>query len=172
MPSAVAPRRSALLRVGAVADRLEHHLAAEDEFDGPPELPCRRRGQWTLRPGEQLAAEAGTDELADDANVFARQGEHLRQYALEIDDALRGFVERQLRAFPDRSRSMRFERILRLGGSDIGLIELDRARWQTRSRHRRADFAGGTSGRRRWPSSPDRRPLSGRCRRSAARWRR
>ncbi len=40
----------ALLGAGAVTDRLEHHLAAEHQFDRLAELPRRRDGERTMRP--------------------------------------------------------------------------------------------------------------------------
>ena len=70
-----------------MADRLEHHLAAEHELDRLAELPRRRRGERAMRPGPQLAAETRADELGDDADVLFRQAEHLREHAAHVEDA-------------------------------------------------------------------------------------
>ena len=40
----------ALLGPWAMTDGLEHHLAAEDEFDRLAQLPRRRHGERTMRP--------------------------------------------------------------------------------------------------------------------------
>ena len=92
-----------------MADRLEHHLAAEHELDRLAELPRRRGGERAMRPGPQLAAETRADELRDDADVLFRQAEHLREHAPQVDDALRLLVERQHRAVPDRGRRVQLD---------------------------------------------------------------
>ena len=116
----------ALLGARAMADRLEHHLAADDELDRLAELPRRRGGERTMRPRPQLAAETRADELGDDADVLLRQAEHLREHAPQVDDALRRLVERQRRAVPDRGRRVQLDGVVRLGRRDVGLVELDR----------------------------------------------
>src|SRR5262249_40176683 len=115
----------ALLRAGAMADGLKHHLATDDELDGLAKLSCRGGCQRTVGPRKQFAAKAGTDEFCDDTNIFLRQSEHLGKHALQVEDALRRFVERKLRAFPNRGGGMQLEGIVRFGGRDVGLIELD-----------------------------------------------
>src|SRR5438105_13037955 len=69
----------ALLCARTMPDRLEHHLAADNYFDGFSKLPCRCGRERAMAPGPQLAAEARADEFRDDANVFLGQAEHLRQ---------------------------------------------------------------------------------------------
>src|SRR5437763_11556915 len=59
-----------LLRARTMTDTLEHHLAAEDEFDRFAQLPRRRDGERTMRPGPELAAETGANKLGDDANTL------------------------------------------------------------------------------------------------------
>src|SRR6266581_8967040 len=85
----------ALLGARAMTDRLEHHLAADDEFHRLAQLPRGGGGERTLRPWKQLAAETRADELRDDADVLFGQAEHLRENATEVKDSLRGLVERQ-----------------------------------------------------------------------------
>ena len=54
----------ALLCARPVTDRLEHHLAADHEFDRLAELPRRGGGERTLRPWPQLAAETRANKFA------------------------------------------------------------------------------------------------------------
>ena len=79
----------ALLRSGTMPNRLEHHFAAHDDFDGLSELSRRRDRQRTMGPRPQLAAETRADEFGDDADVLFRQTEHLREHALKVNDPLR-----------------------------------------------------------------------------------
>src|SRR5438552_2242261 len=76
----------ALLGAGTMADRLEHHLAGDHYFDGLSELPCGRGRERAMAPRPQLAAEARTEEFRDDAHVFLRQAEHLRQHTSGIEN--------------------------------------------------------------------------------------
>src|SRR5207248_3336840 len=69
----------ALLGARTMPNGLEHHLAADHYFDGFAELPCRRGRERAMAPWPQLAAEARTDEFRNDAHIFLRQAEHLRQ---------------------------------------------------------------------------------------------
>ena len=84
-----------LLGAGTMTDRLEHHLAADDEFDRLTQLPGRSDGERTMRPWPKLAAETRADKLGDHADVLSRQAEHLREYAPKIEDTLRLLVDRQ-----------------------------------------------------------------------------
>src|SRR5207247_9852950 len=67
----------ALLRSGPMPNRLEHHFAAHDDFDGLSELSRRRDRERTMGPRPQLAAEARTEEFRDAADVFLWPAEHL-----------------------------------------------------------------------------------------------
>src|SRR5207248_8852664 len=87
-----------LLSARAVADRLEHHFPADDDFHGLAELPRRRGGERTLRPRKKLAAETRAYEFCDDADVLFWQAEHLREHAPQVEDALRRLVQRQRRS--------------------------------------------------------------------------
>src|SRR5438552_4581861 len=123
-------RRSAephtLLSARTMTDRLEHHLAAEDEFDRLAQLPRRRDRERTMRPWPELAAETGPDKFGDDADVLFWQAEHLREYAPKVEDRLRFLVDRQHLTIPDRSRPLQLDGIVRLSRCDISLVELDR----------------------------------------------
>ena len=85
-----------------------------------------RRRERAVRPRPELSAEAGAEELRDDAHVLHRQPEHLRQHAALVEDGLRGFVERQRRAVPRRGRRVQLDRVVRFGRRDVGLIDLHR----------------------------------------------
>src|SRR5258706_8908958 len=115
----------ALLSAGAMTHRLEHHLAADHQFDRFAQLPRGSRGERTLRPWPQLAAETGADEFRDDAHVLLGQAKHLREHSPQVDDSLRRFVEGQSRAIPSRGRGVQLDGVVRLGRRDISLIELD-----------------------------------------------
>src|SRR5262249_6419599 len=49
--------------------------------------------------------------------------------ALEVDDPLGRLVQRQIRTIPNRRRRVKLQGVVRLGRSDIGLVELD---WRLR----------------------------------------
>src|SRR5580704_16136219 len=95
LPISGSAEANALLRPRTMTDRLEHHFAADDEFDGLMELPRRRDGERTMRPWPKLAAKARTNKLGDDADVLLRQPEHLREYAPKIENALGLLINRQ-----------------------------------------------------------------------------
>ena len=76
----------ALLRSGTMPNRLEHHFAAHDDFDGLSELSRRRDGERAMGPGPQLAAEARTEEFRDHADVFLWQAEHLREHISRVEN--------------------------------------------------------------------------------------
>ena len=79
-----------------------------------------------MRPRPKLAAETRANKLRDDAHVFFRQTEHLREHAPHVEDPLRLLVDRQLVAIPDRGCRLQLDGIVRLGRRDISLVELDR----------------------------------------------
>jgi hypothetical protein len=68
-------------------------LAVDGELDRAIELAGGGGGQRGVRPGKELASEAGAEEAGDDLDVFARHAERFRHDMLVIDHALRGFVE-------------------------------------------------------------------------------
>src|SRR6267154_1209358 len=104
---------------------MEHHLTAEYELHRLAQLARRCGSECTLRPWIQLAAEARAEKLCDDADILLRQTEHLRQDTPEVDDSLRGLVQRQSRAIPDRGGRVQFKRVVRLGRRDVSLVEPD-----------------------------------------------
>ena len=63
-----------------------------------------------MRPGKELAAEAGAEKTRDDADILDRQAKHLRHHDAMIHDALRGFVERDAVALPHGHGGMQFDR--------------------------------------------------------------
>ena len=84
----------------------------------------------------------------------------------QVDHALRGLVQRQRRALPDRGCCVRFKRIVRLSWRDIRLVELDRRARRMRRRDLHGDCPS-VAADRKW-SSPGRahRPLQGAVRHS------
>ena len=79
-----------------------------------------------MRPWPELAAETGANKFRDDAHVFFRQTEHLREDAPEVEDRLRFLIERQHCAIPDCDRRLQLDGVVRLGRRDISLVEFDR----------------------------------------------
>ena len=59
----------ALLGARAVANVLEHHVTGDDGLDGTVEIARGRCGDEAVRPGPELAAEAGAEETRDDPDV-------------------------------------------------------------------------------------------------------
>src|SRR3989475_2226514 len=62
-----------LLRSGTMPNRLEHHFAAHDDFDGLSELSRRRGRKRTMAPQLHLAAQARTEEFRGKADAFLWQ---------------------------------------------------------------------------------------------------
>src|SRR3954467_2889803 len=81
-------RAPALLCSGTMANRLEHHFAADHDFDGLSKLSRRRGGERAMGPRPQLATKTRADEFRDHADVFLRQPEHLREDVPGIEDRL------------------------------------------------------------------------------------
>src|SRR5450755_3395182 len=79
-----------------------------------------------MRPGPQLAAEAGAEELRDDANLLARNAEDRAHDFLMIHYRLGRFVEREPVAVRKRDRCVQLDRIVRLGCRYIDTIDRDR----------------------------------------------
>src|SRR5262249_32905488 len=104
----------ALLGAGAMAGRLEGHLAAENQLDRLAQLSGGGDGERAVRPWPELAPEAGADEPGDDADILFGQPEHLRENAPHVEDALRLFVDRENRAVPHRGRALQLDRVVGL----------------------------------------------------------
>ena len=60
----------ALLGARAMAYILKHHVAGQHQLDRPVEVARRGGGDHAVRPGPQLAAEAGAEKAGDDADVL------------------------------------------------------------------------------------------------------
>jgi hypothetical protein len=82
LPSSCGAEADALLGARAVSGVREHHVAREHELDGAIELARGHGAQRGVRPGEELAAEAGADEARDDVDVFLGDAEDLRHDVL------------------------------------------------------------------------------------------
>ena len=86
----------ALLGARTMADRLKHHLPADDGFHRPAQLPRRprpRAGQ--MCPRVTVPPNPEPTNLVMMLHVFLWQAEHFRQHAcLQIADSLRRFIQR------------------------------------------------------------------------------
>ena len=105
---------------------MEHHRPAQHQLYRPAKFDRRRRGQRGLRPRPQLRAKSRTDELSDHPHLVPRQTEHVGKHVAMVHDTLRGFVERELVAIPDRYGRMRLDRIMGLWRYRIMGIYRDR----------------------------------------------
>ena len=83
-----------LLSTRPVPDRLEHHLAADDQLHRLSELPGRCCGKRNMGPGIELAAEARAQELRNDSHVLSSKAEHLCQHTARVNHSLRRVIQR------------------------------------------------------------------------------
>ncbi len=118
----------ALLRVGTVAHVVEHHLAGHHQLDGPPQIAGRSASEQGVRPRKQLAAKSGPQVFHDHAYLVLRHAEHLRHDEALVDDRLRRFVKRIVRAIEHGHCRMQFDGVVRFNGRRIGLVQLQRIR--------------------------------------------
>ena len=122
----------ALLRSSPVSGRLEVLLASQYDFHGSPEFVGGSRGERCVRPRPQFPAEAGAEELRDDADVLATNTKHRAKNPSAIVDGLARLVECELVVVPDRDRCVEFDGIVSLNGSGVRLTDLDGRRSEGR----------------------------------------
>ena len=115
----------ALLGPRAMAHALKHHVAGQYQLDRTVEVACRRGGDHAVRPGPQFAAEAGAEKARDDADVLWLNPEHLGHHIAMVDHRLRGFIEGEVLSIPGGDAGVQLDRVVGLGGGDIGLVYLD-----------------------------------------------
>ena len=114
-----------LLGARTIADVGEHHAAVEAQLDRAIQLARGHGGHGGVRPGKELAAEAGAEKTRHHAHVFDRHAQHLRHHDAMVHDALRGFVERDAIAIPHDDRGVQLDGIVRLDGRDVGCVDFD-----------------------------------------------
>ncbi len=69
-----------------------------------------------MRPGEELAAEAGADEAGDDLDILAREAKDLGHHVVMVDDTLGALVEGDALTTPDGGGGVHLHGIVRLDG--------------------------------------------------------
>ena len=79
-----------------------------------------------MRPGPELAAESGAEEPRDDANVFNGNAKHLGYHVLRVAHCLGGLVEGEVLAIEVGHRGVELDGVMGLGGSGVGMVNLDR----------------------------------------------
>ena len=80
-----------------------------------------------VRPGEELAAEAGADEAGDDLDVLRREAEDRGHDIVVVDDALGALVEGDARAMPDGGGGVHLHGVVGFDRGAVDGVDLDRS---------------------------------------------
>src|SRR5215211_6859091 len=91
----VRANRNFLHRPRALAGRIEHLRTSESQLHRSLDLFCRRSGEQRVTPLESLRPEGAAYERTNDAYIFLRQTEGVRNDSLQLFDAARALVNEQ-----------------------------------------------------------------------------
>ena len=115
----------------AISRQRKHLLPREREFDrAVGHRLGGERGQHHVGVRRAFGPEAAADMRRDHAHALRRQSQQRRHRRSHGMHALRGVVEREPAAAPDRDRGVRLHGIVVLGRRAVGLVHGDSGRRQ------------------------------------------